>query len=84
MTVLITKSVWPGIVVSEENFKVQISALCKALGADRDVIHTEVGRGYRFIGMLRSNAAANGYRHPTRARLRRLPPPFPRPHAREG
>lgn len=36
--------VWPGIVVSEENIKFQISVLRKALGADRDVIHTEFGR----------------------------------------
>ena len=50
--------VWPGIVVSEENLKVQIFALRKALGADRDLIRTEFGRGYRFIGMLRSNATA--------------------------
>ena len=49
---------WPGIVVSEENLKVQISALRKALGADRDVIHTEVGRGYRFTAMLRAHAPA--------------------------
>src|SRR5689334_21475569 len=28
--------VWPGIVVAEENLKVQISALRKALGQDRD------------------------------------------------
>src|SRR5712672_4745807 len=33
--------VWPGIVVSEENLKVQVSALRKALGADRDLIRTE-------------------------------------------
>src|SRR5205085_6814733 len=33
--------VWPDVVVSEENLKVQVSALRKALGADRDVIHTE-------------------------------------------
>jgi DNA-binding winged helix-turn-helix (wHTH) protein len=57
--------VWPGIVVSEENLKVQVSALRKALGADRDVIRTEFGRGYRFTGVLRSNAAA------ARANLRR-------------
>ena len=48
---LITKKellsrVWPGLVVSEENLKVQVSALRKALGADRDVIRTEFGRGY--------------------------------------
>jgi DNA-binding winged helix-turn-helix (wHTH) protein len=44
--------VWPGIIVSEENLKVQVSALRKALGPDRDVIGTEVGRGYRFTGVL--------------------------------
>ena len=42
--------VWPDIVVSEENLKVQISALRKALGADRNLIRTEFGRGYRFTG----------------------------------
>jgi DNA-binding winged helix-turn-helix (wHTH) protein len=50
--------VWPGMVVSEENLKVQISALRKALGAERDFIRTDFGRGYRFIGVLRSNATA--------------------------
>ena len=51
------RRVWPGIVVSEENIKLQVSVLRKALGADRDVIHTEFGRGYRFIGVLRVNDA---------------------------
>jgi non-specific serine/threonine protein kinase len=46
--------VWPGIVVSEENIKLQVSVLRKALGAERDVIHTEFGRGYRFTGVLRT------------------------------
>src|ERR1700730_9211250 len=32
----LTSRVWPGIVVAEENLKVQISALRKALGEDRD------------------------------------------------
>ena len=50
------KPVWPSVVVSEENLKVHVSALRKALGADRDLIRTEFGRGYRFIGILRSNA----------------------------
>lgn len=61
---------WPGIVVSEENLKVQISALRKALGADRDVIHTEVGRGYRFTAMLRAHAPADPCQSPKRATLR--------------
>src|SRR6202040_2321830 len=62
--------VWRGIVVSEENLKVQISALRKALGADRNIIRTEFGRGYRFIGILRSNAPAYACRGPRRAKLR--------------
>jgi DNA-binding winged helix-turn-helix (wHTH) protein len=50
--------VWPGIVVSEENLKVQISALRKALGVDLDIIRSDFGRGYRFTGVLGSNSAA--------------------------
>jgi DNA-binding winged helix-turn-helix (wHTH) protein len=46
--------VWPGVVVSEENLKVQISAVRRALGEDRDFIRTEFGRGYRFTGTVRS------------------------------
>ena len=49
--------VWPGVVVSEENVKFQVAALCKALGADRDLIRTEFGRGYRFIGVVRVSDA---------------------------
>jgi DNA-binding winged helix-turn-helix (wHTH) protein len=62
--------VWPCIVVSEENLKVQISALRKALGADRNLIHTDFGRGYRFIGILSSNATAHVRRGPRRAKRR--------------
>ena len=39
-------------------FKVRISASRKALGTERDFVRTEFGRGYRFIGMFRSNATA--------------------------
>jgi DNA-binding winged helix-turn-helix (wHTH) protein len=62
--------VWPSVVVSEENLKVHVSALRKALGADRDLIRTEFGRGYRFIGMLRSNTTVHVCRGPRRAKLR--------------
>src|SRR5947209_17145329 len=44
---LVTR-VWPTVVVSAEDLKVHVSALRKALGADRDLIRTEFGRGYRF------------------------------------
>jgi hypothetical protein len=49
--------VWSSVAVSEENLKIQVHALRKALGADRDLILTEVGRGYRFVGVLRVNNA---------------------------
>jgi DNA-binding winged helix-turn-helix (wHTH) protein len=62
--------VWPGVVVCEQSLKVQISALRKALGADRNLIRTEFGLGYRFIGILRSNATAHACRDPRRAKLR--------------
>ena len=61
--------VWPGIVVCEQSLKVQISVLRKALGADRNLIRTEFGLGYRFIGILRSNATAHACRRPRRAKL---------------
>jgi phospholipid transport system substrate-binding protein len=51
--------VWPGIHVSEENLKVQILVLRKALGEDRDFIQTETGRGYRFTAAVRPTAPRN-------------------------
>src|SRR6516162_9283285 len=60
--------VCPGIVVAEENLKVQISALRKALGEDRDFIRTECGRGYRFIAAVRSR---NGHQSAPQRILRR-------------
>jgi DNA-binding winged helix-turn-helix (wHTH) protein len=62
--------VWAGIVVSEENLKVQVSALRKALGADRDVIRTEVGRGYRFTGLVCTNTVTDARQGPTRPNQR--------------
>jgi DNA-binding winged helix-turn-helix (wHTH) protein len=49
---------WPGIVVAEENLKVQICALRRALGDDRDFIRTEFGRGYRFTAAVRSTVSS--------------------------
>ena len=58
--------VWPGVVVAEENLKVQISALRKALGEDRDFVRTEVGRGYRLTAVVRSTVACDVDQRPTR------------------
>jgi DNA-binding winged helix-turn-helix (wHTH) protein len=71
--------VWPGIVVAEENLKVQISKLRKALGEDRDFIRTEFGRGYRFTAAVHStfdSAACQGPRRRNRPRNQRIVPPM--------
>jgi DNA-binding winged helix-turn-helix (wHTH) protein len=65
--------VWPNVVVSEENLKVQVSALRKALGAYRDAIRTEFGRGYRFTGLLRSTYPARACQRSRRAKAGSLP-----------
>jgi TolB-like protein/DNA-binding winged helix-turn-helix (wHTH) protein len=52
--------VWPDTVVDENNLVVQISALRRALGEDRDFIRTVSGRGYRFIAEIRSSVADPG------------------------
>src|SRR5436190_20540641 len=49
--------VWPETVVEENNLVVQISALRRALGEDRDFIRTVSGRGYRFIAEIRNSVA---------------------------
>ena len=46
--------VWPGAVVEESNIQVQVSALRKALGEERNLILTVPLRGYRFTGEVRA------------------------------
>jgi predicted ATPase/DNA-binding winged helix-turn-helix (wHTH) protein len=61
--------VWPGTVVEESNIQVQVSALRKALGEDRNLILTVPLRGYRFTGEVRALDAEG----------RALPPAGPAP-----
>ena len=42
--------VWPDTVVEENTLQVHISAVRKALGADRGLLKTTSGRGYRLLG----------------------------------
>ena len=63
--------VWPGAVVEESNIQVQVSALRKALGEDRNLILTVPLRGYRFTGEVRALDAQG----------RALPPAGPAPAA---
>jgi predicted ATPase/DNA-binding winged helix-turn-helix (wHTH) protein len=50
------RRVWPGAIVEENTLAAQISAVRRALGADRDWLKTVSGRGYRLSGnwMLRA------------------------------
>src|SRR5215470_147177 len=41
---------WPGAVVEENTLQAHISAVRKALGADRNLVKTVSGRGYRLLG----------------------------------
>jgi DNA-binding winged helix-turn-helix (wHTH) protein len=65
--------VWLSVIVVEENIKFHVAALRKALGADRDVIRTEVGRGYRFIGVLRMSGPTAAHECLGRDKLQSAP-----------
>ncbi|WP_321877590.1 ATP-binding protein [Paraburkholderia bannensis] len=43
------EAVWPDTIVEENNIHVQLSAIRKALGADRKLILTVSGRGYQLV-----------------------------------
>jgi DNA-binding winged helix-turn-helix (wHTH) protein len=62
--------VWPSTIVAGENLKVQVAALRKALGEDRDFILTEFGRGYRFTAAVHPTAARSVYQRAPRRRQR--------------
>lgn len=47
-------AVWSGLSVEENTLQVHISAVRKALGADRDLLKTISGRGYTLAGTWRS------------------------------
>jgi predicted ATPase/DNA-binding winged helix-turn-helix (wHTH) protein len=49
---------WPGRTIEENNLAVHVLALRKALAADRDLIRTAFGRGYRFAGEIRTASAS--------------------------
>jgi predicted ATPase/DNA-binding winged helix-turn-helix (wHTH) protein len=51
------RRVWPGAIVEENTLAAQISAIRKALGADRDLLKTISGRGYRLVGKWIKDAA---------------------------
>jgi predicted ATPase/DNA-binding winged helix-turn-helix (wHTH) protein len=85
-TELVTKDhmmerVWPGAIVGEGTLHVHISAVRKALGADRAMLKTVSGRGYRLLGswtpQQREATAAAVYSTPTRTSGAPPPNNFP-------
>jgi DNA-binding winged helix-turn-helix (wHTH) protein len=48
------RQVWGDIFVGENNLHVQIAAIRRALGAEGRSILTVPGRGYRFVGQVRT------------------------------
>ena len=46
----LAERVWPRTFVEEGAIRVHIAAIRKAFGADRDMLSTAVGRGYRLLG----------------------------------
>ena len=61
---------WPGVFVAEDNLKIQIFNLRRALGDDRDLIRTEFGRGYRFTAAVHATTAWSACERPSRRRRR--------------
>src|SRR6202012_4352983 len=71
--------VWPDAIVEENNLQVQVCALRRAFGADRDLIRAVPRHGYRFPGHVmtddRSASAAHAGSGPTAPSVANLPTP---------
>jgi predicted ATPase/DNA-binding winged helix-turn-helix (wHTH) protein len=71
------RRVWSGRVVEENNLQSHITALRAVLGPDRDLIRTVSGRGYQFIGEIRTLPEGGDERAsfgPEKAESAALPP----------
>ena len=70
--------VWPGIAVGEDNLKMQVFVLRRALGEDRDYVRTEFGRGYRFIAAVHTTVPWGSSQCSMRLPYRAIKELFPR------
>ena len=80
---LVTKNdlsdrVWRGLFVEESAIRVHIAAIRKAFGSDRDMLATEIGRGYRLRGTWQIGQMGAPLQP---AASERLPPPTNIPSA---
>jgi predicted ATPase/DNA-binding winged helix-turn-helix (wHTH) protein len=71
--------IWPDAIVEENNLQVQVCALRRAFGADRNLIRTVPRHGYRFTGHVmaddRSASATHVGSGPTAPSVANLPTP---------
>ncbi len=60
--------IWPGAIVEENTLQVHVAAVRRALGADRDLLKTVSGRGYRLLGVwkVRGDDVIRGNLDPAR------------------
>src|SRR6201993_4551200 len=69
--------VWSRVVVEENNLQAQMSAIRRALGADRGMIRTEFGLGYRLVAARQEKRRfATGMSEVTRSTPSSLPLPL--------
>jgi hypothetical protein len=73
--------VWPGAIVEDNTLQFHISAIRRALGADRELLKTVSGRGYRLLGAWTVRRGAVRRRA---VFLQQLLGPPPRPVRRRG
>ncbi len=68
--------VWPGVFVEEIALRVHIAAIRKALGDDRELLETTIGRGYRLRGhwLAREDSGVPVVRKPVAQADADLPP----------
>jgi DNA-binding winged helix-turn-helix (wHTH) protein len=64
--------IWPGAIVEDNALQAHISAIRKAFGPDRGLLHTESGRGYRLLGTWTGGRELHRPRRLPRRQSRRL------------
>jgi DNA-binding response OmpR family regulator len=69
----IMQAVWPGTFVAEGNLRFQMAMLRKALGHDRDLIKTVIGRGYMLADERRPEPSRSWTLQPIRVSWWPLP-----------
>jgi predicted ATPase/DNA-binding winged helix-turn-helix (wHTH) protein len=70
-------AVWPGAIVEEHTLQVHISSVRKALGANRDMLKTASGKGYRLVADWTMRKDSQTATSPTDSSATTFsPPPF--------